>query len=158
MKSSILGNTFYDYRQRMERDLDYQLIVIVVQHIFHLFRIYSKVQGNEFKLKLATTLRGLERKISIEAQEGEGRIKIGKTPISHSLYVYLNEFMLQEDSTKAVFGGAFMTMTWNLVCRASDTSSIHLHCLEWTEDSLRVFFAHMNNNQTGERKRDSRHI
>lgn len=126
--------------------------------LFHLFRIYGKVQGNEFKLKLATMFRGLKRKIAIELQEGEGRIQTGKSPISYSLYVRLNEFMLQEDSTESVFARAFMTMTWNLVCRASNTSSIHLHHLEWTEDSLRVFFAHMKNDQTGERKRDPRHI
>ena len=30
--------------------------------------------------------------------------------------------------------------------------------MEWAEDSLRIYFACMKNNQTGERKRDPRHI
>ena len=109
-------------------------------------------------MKLATLFKGLKRKIAVELQQGNGRIQTGKTPMSYSLYVRLNEMMLKEDTTESVLGRAFMTMTWNLVCRALNTSSIHLHHMEWREDSLRVYFAHMKNNQTGERKRDPRHI
>ena len=126
--------------------------------LFHLFRIFGKVQSNEFKLKLGTLFKGLKRQIAFELQQGKGRIQTGKSPISFSLYVRLNELMLEEDTTESVFGRAFMTITWNLVCRASNTCSIHLHHLEWREDSLRVYFAHMKNDQTGERKRDPRHI
>ena len=126
--------------------------------LFHLFRIFGKVQSNEFKLRLATMFRGFKRKLAIELQDGDGRIQTGKTPLSFSLYVRLNELMLEEDTTESMFGRAFMTITWNLVCRASNTSSIHLHHMEWAEDSLRIYFAHMKNDQTGERKRDPRHI
>ena len=39
-----------------------------------------------------------------------------------------------------------------------NTSTIHLHHLEWQNDSLRVYFSHMKNDQTGERHQDPRHI
>ena len=56
------------------------------------------------------------------------------------------------------FSRAFMCLTWNLVCRALNSVIIHLHHLAWTEDYLSDFFAHMKNNQTGDRKRDLRHM
>ena len=51
-----------------------------------------------------------------------------------------------------------MSYTWNLVCGASNTVTIHLHHLAWSDNSLSVFFAHLKNDQTGDIKRDPRHI
>ena len=36
--------------------------------------------------------------------------------------------------------------------------SIHLHYLEWMDDCLFIYLAHMKNYQSGSRKRDPRHI
>ena len=44
------------------------------------------------------------------------------------------------------------------MCRSNNTTTIHLHHLEWRNDSLAIYFAHMKNDQTGSRKRDPRHI
>ena len=66
--------------------------------------------------------------------------------------------MLREQNSESVFARAFMNITWNLICRSKNTTTIHLHHLEWTEDCLSIYFAHMKNDQTGDRKRDPRHI
>ena len=42
--------------------------------LFHLFRIFGKVQSNEFKLRLATMFRGFKRKLAIELKGGDGAI------------------------------------------------------------------------------------
>ena len=44
------------------------------------------------------------------------------------------------------------------MCRSANTVTIHLHHMEWREDCLAIYFAHMKNDQSGERKRDPRHI
>ena len=40
----------------------------------------------------------------------------------------------------------------------SNAAGISISHLEWREDALGVFFAHMKNDQTGERPRDPRHV
>ena len=44
------------------------------------------------------------------------------------------------------------------MCRATNTCTVHLHHMEWCDDCLGVYFAHMKNDQCGEKKRDPRHI
>ena len=126
--------------------------------LFHLFRMYNFQQTTEFKLELNILFRGLKRKVTIEKQSGEGRIQTGKNPMTFSLYHRLNEYMLLEATTESVFARAFLCISWNLVCRSANTTSIHLHHMEWIDDALAIFFAHMKNDQCGERKRDPRHI
>ena len=74
------------------------------------------------------------------------------------MYRKLNEFMLKESTSESVFACAFLCLTWNLMCRSANTVSIHLHHMEWMDDSLSIYFAHMKNDQCGSRKRDPRHI
>ena len=71
-----------------------------------------------------------------------------------SLYKRLKECMLREQNSDSVFARAFMNITWNLICQSKNTTTTHLHHLEWIEDCLRINFAHMKNYQTGDRKRD----
>ena len=66
--------------------------------------------------------------------------------------------MLKEDTTESVFARVFLCLTWNLICCSKNTTTIHLHHLEWSDDCLHIYFAHMRNDQTGRRKRDPRHI
>ncbi|ETP27677.1 hypothetical protein F442_23046, partial [Phytophthora nicotianae P10297] len=44
------------------------------------------------------------------------------------------------------------------MARAANTVSLCYSHMEWGEDALRVFFAHMKNDQRGTRPRDPRHI
>ena len=56
------------------------------------------------------------------------------------------------------FAHAFITITWNLCCRSANTVTIHSHHMEWSQDTLRIYFCHKKNDQSGQRKRDPRHI
>ena len=77
------------------------------------------------------------------------------------LYKFLGFQFLEQtkgSSKEYVFGHCFLLLCWNLVCRAGNTVSIcHSH-LEWQGDALRIYFAHMKNDQSGERPRDPRHV
>ena len=44
------------------------------------------------------------------------------------------------------------------MCRACSASTICFEHMDWRNDALGIIFAHMKNDQTGERKRDPRHI
>ncbi len=61
-------------------------------------------------------------------------------------------------TVEGLFGFCMLTMSWNLLCRVSNAAGICISHLEWREDALGVFFAHMKNDQTGERPRDPRHV
>ena len=126
--------------------------------LFHLYRLYDRKQSENFVNELSMLLRGLRRKITKKKQAGEGNIQSGKAPLSYDMYRQLNEWMLEEGTMESIFGRAFLCLTWNLMCRSANTISIHMHHMEWHNDSLAIFFAHMKNDQIGERKRDPRHI
>ena len=126
--------------------------------LFHLYSMYGKKQSESFVADLAILLKGLKRKIASEKQSGNGRIQTGKLPLTYAMYRRLNELLLMEDSTESVFARCFLCLTWNLMCRSANTVSIHLHHIEWREDCLAIYFAHMKNDQSGDRKRDPRHI
>ena len=74
------------------------------------------------------------------------------------MYHCINEYMLCDNTLESVFASAFLTMTWNLIYRATNTCTMHLHHMGWQTDCLCIFFAHMKNNQVGNRKRDPMHI
>ena len=126
--------------------------------LHHLYTLYGKKQTTEFKEDMGLLFKSFKRRITEEKQDGDGRIQTGKSPMSYNLYKRLNEYMLREQNSESVFARAFMNITWNLICRSKNTTTIHLHHLEWTEDCLSIYFAHMKNDQTGDQKRDPRHI
>jgi len=53
---------------------------------------------------------------------------------------------------------AVVTLSWSLMCRASNGVPICLNHLSWTEDALCVMFAHMKNDQTASKPREPRHV
>ncbi len=125
---------------------------------FHLCRMYGFRQDEEFMAQITVLFKGLKQSITEEKQDGEGKIQTGKIPMSFGLYCRLNEYMLRNNTLESVFACAFLTTTWNLICRVTNTCTIHLHHMDWQNDYLSIFFAHMKNYQVGERKRDPRHI
>ena len=44
------------------------------------------------------------------------------------------------------------------MCRSANAVSICFNHMEWKNDALGVYFAHMKNDQNGERPRDARHV
>jgi hypothetical protein len=63
---------------------------------------------------------------------------------------------MQTERKEYIFSHTFMVLCWNLMCKSA-VSICYSH-MEWRNDALEVFFAHMKNDQNGERPRDARHI
>ena len=126
--------------------------------LHHLFTIYNKKQTKEFKEELSLLFKSLRRRITEEKQEGDGRIQTANSPIMYKLYRRMNEYMLMQCIKESVFARAFFCITWNLICHSKNTTTILLHHLEWSDDCLNIYFAHMKNDQLGDRKRDPRHL
>ncbi len=57
-----------------------------------------------------------------------------------------------------IFTHCYMIISWNLMCRSSNTATICLSHLEWVNDSLACYFASQKNDQGGEHTKDPRHI
>lgn len=75
------------------------------------------------------------------------------------VYQYLAKNFLEASYQREnIFAHLFLVLCWNLICRAGNVVSICLNHIEWREDALCIFFAHMKNDQTGERPRDPRHL
>ena len=75
-----------------------------------------------------------------------------------SLYQFLSLQFMSQGSTDFIFSHLYLTISWNLMCRAGNTGSICFEHVEWSEDALKIYFCHMKNDQTGDRPRDPRHI
>ena len=57
--------------------------------------------------------------------------------------------MVEDGSQGAIFAQAFITMTWNLMCRSKNTVHIHLNHITWGSDSMTIRFAHTKTDVEG---------
>ena len=83
--------------------------------------------------------KGFKGEVSEELQQGGGRIQTGKSPMTYGLCRKINLYFLTEKTFESICARAFFTLTWNLMYRAKSTCSVHLHHIEWCDDSLAVF-------------------
>ena len=120
------------------------------------------MQSNRFVSDLATCFKGLGREVTRREGKGKANIKRGKDPLEFSLYCVLGKKLMQTaEGTKDrahVFAHTFSLLCWNLMCRSANAVSLCLPHLEWQEDALGIYFAHMKNDQSGTRPRDARHV
>jgi hypothetical protein len=126
--------------------------------LFNLFRDYQVTMTKALEVELKNHFKGLKRKAVIEISNGNGKIKVGKDAMQFSLYQVLGKELLKHHTNDFVFGHTFMVLCWNLMCRAGNVVSVCYSHLEWREDALCIYFAHMKNDQLGDRPRDPRHI
>ncbi|ETO63806.1 hypothetical protein F444_18559 [Phytophthora nicotianae P1976] len=85
---------------------------------------------------------------------GDGPIKVGKDPMTFSLYRSIAMEMMRSASREMIFARVFLVLSWELMSRSANTVSLCYNHMEWGEDALKVFFAHMMNAQRGTRPRD----
>jgi hypothetical protein len=108
--------------------------------------------------EIANHYRGLKRRIARDTTEGRRTAKVGKDPMPFDLYRFVAKNSLLLRGREFVFARTFMIMTWNLMCRSSNTVNVKFGHMEWKDDSLRVFFGHQKNDQFGDKPKDPRHI
>ena len=112
----------------------------------------------ELEAELKEKYQGLLRGHAEEKQEKGGRLGEGKDPMSFPLYKFLCKKLVQDGSKEAIFAHAFLTLTWNLVCRSKNTVNIHMNHITWGSDSIIIKFAHTKTDVTGDQQSYARHI
>jgi hypothetical protein len=137
--------------------------------LFHLFHLQNKAGfTEEFNLELGNLYRGFNR---IRAQDRGNKarhagggvrarrlLREGKEPMSVELYKKLCEWFLVWGTIDGIFAYCYLVLTWNLCCRAKNTSKILFKDIRWTNfDAFEVFFAQTKGDQLGEEAKYSRH-
>ena len=126
--------------------------------LFNVFRDYKISMSESLQSELKNHFRGLKRTTTKTVAEGGGRIKTGKDALDFGLYKFLCLEFLKSSRPDFIFAHCFMIFCWNLMCRAGNMASVCWSHLEWRNDALGIYFAHMKNDQFGERPRDPRHV
>jgi hypothetical protein len=94
-------------------------------------------------------------------QSGRGSIKEGKDPLPFNTYRFIGEFTLENNAgskRETLFTRMFTILSWNLMCRATNTKRIHLNHMEWRGDALVIRFCNSKKDQTGDHMQYPRHI
>jgi hypothetical protein len=126
--------------------------------IKNLFRVYQRHQDPQEAEELSISFKGLKRRLTDALARGDGTLKIGKDPMKFDLYKGSSLLLLKSSKKDACFAHLFQILSWNLMCRASNTVKIFLHHMDWTQDALCIMFANQKNDQLGEKPKDPRHI
>ena len=126
--------------------------------LFNLFRDYHVTMSQELVDEMRNHFKGLKRTLASEAADGNSEVRIGKDPLKFSLFKQMAAYSLKSGKSGHTFAHLFLIMCWNLMCRAGNAVSIWISHMEWRVDALGIYFAHMKNDQLGERPRDPRHI
>jgi hypothetical protein len=123
-----------------------------------LYGEFNVIMPLDMKQGIANRFSGLKKRIARQISNGYGEIKEGKDPLPFSLFRRIALEMMHGTARDLIFARTFMLLSWNLMSRAANTVSICYSHLEWGEDALRVYFAHMKNDQGGSKPRDPRHV
>ena len=85
-------------------------------------------------------------------------MEMGKREITFEVYEKSMIWLLEETrSHEGIFGRAFMSLTWNLMCRGVNTCVCLKH-LMWRADAFGISFSHVKNDSAGSRNWHPRHI
>jgi hypothetical protein len=66
--------------------------------------------------------------------------------------------LTQYAHSRMLFVPIVLVLTWNLMCRANNTSQICMSHLQWFNDAMRIFFANTKTDQQGNQAKYPRHI
>ncbi len=115
-------------------------------------------QSEEFQEELSSIFKCLNRSYQEEKDKKGGRMAEGKDPMPFQVYKLLCRWMIEDNGSEAIFGHAFLTLTWNLMCRSINTTAIHRKHMSWEGDSLGIQFAHMKTDKEGFDSMHKRHV
>ena len=92
-----------------------------------------------------------------ECTESEEPATVGKAALPFQLYAALALKALQAGQQHMLLGHAYLVLTWNLMCRSTNTSHIALGRLGWVGDSLLVNCS-LTKSGTREHQKDPLHL
>jgi integrase len=117
--------------------------------LFHLFRVYKQERSTRFENELSIIFKGIQKEATGRKVRGETRVKTGKDPLSSDLYRYLSLALLKQKDNDSIFARFFLNLSWNLMCRASNTEFIRLAHISWDGDAMTILFSNAKNDQKG---------
>lgn len=123
-----------------------------------LYRDCKAKVPHEYEEELKQKMKGYIKTSAKEKESRGVRLTEGKDPMTFELYKLLCTKMLEDGTKESVFGRAFLTLTWNLMCRSKNTVYIHRKHISWKGDAMTIQFAHMKCDQEGSEASRKRHI
>ena len=125
--------------------------------LHHLYRLYNQSALFDEKIgpSLSTYAGGAKRNKARARDDVGGRernSKDGKEPLPWEVYEFLTQKMLEE-GTDGLFSGVYLSVSANLMCRSSNTEEVFTKDIVCRADALAIVFAHMKNDQEGNRKK-----
>lgn len=124
----------------------------------YLYSLFKTPISLKLASDLKSRMKGLKRTASDRISSGEGTIKVGMDPLPFDTYRFICDFWLRGASLESIFSRTFTILSWNLMCRASNTKRIHLNHISWSADAMQIYFCNMKNDQEGKQPRHPRHI
>ena len=104
---------------------------------------------------LMTFFKGLRRSRLID---GSTNARSGKEPLEFELFRFLGFQLLRSGRKQHSFAHLFLTLSWNLMSRASNTVKIMYDHLSWKQDALQVVFLQQKNDQFGDKPKDGKSV
>ena len=126
--------------------------------LMHMFRNEKHSMTNEDKEKLSEYMTSLRKSIASEKREKGIKVKEGKEPMSFKCYKLTCELLIADGSSEALFTLCWLTLQWNLMSRSEATEAISFEQLRYDNDTLKVDFSRMKNDQIGLNKDEARHV
>ncbi len=114
--------------------------------------------SQNFEKQLTIKFKGMLRGHAEEKEQTGGRLAEGKDPMSFRLYKFLCSKMVEKGTKDSIFSHAFLTLTWNLVCRSKNTVNIHRNHISWGTDCVTIRFAHTKTDVEGGDQARLRHV
>lgn len=108
----------------------------------------------EFKASTERFFSGLKRKEAAQKLAGLWPNREGKDELPTTVYMKLARLMLLSEMAGAGYAHAFMVMTWCLMARVGNVSTLRFSHFTWRDDAMLVRFASTKKDQSGERSMD----
>ena len=93
-----------------------------------------------------------------EKRERGIKVKEGKEPMSFSCYKLTCELLVVEGTSEAIFLLFWITLQWNLMSRSEVTEGVCFLQIRYENETLKVYFLRMKNDQIGLNKDEAHHI
>jgi hypothetical protein len=123
----------------------------------YLFSKYKRKIG-EWWSEVETAFKGWERQLASHKQRGIGKATTGKERMGFQFYKEFALLCLRSKSVCHAMTHLTLVLSWNLLCRVSNSVTIRESHLRWINDALGVYYPKMKNDQDGARTHDYRHV
>ena len=108
--------------------------------IMHLMKLDNVYPNHKYQEKVCNLLKGFRRAVQQKKVELGLSLDEGKDPLSFAGYNLLCQTFLKNNGSnnKFIFAHCFLTIEWNLMCRADNLVQLNLAHIGWEDDSLVV--------------------